>query len=109
MTPTEINILIAVLATVFGIAIRHVWGYYYIDSAAMDIIDDWQHVYEQDVAESFTMGFKHGVAVVDNEDAEGDSEIGELLEKGYLTWDELEQLSELDILADIPDDVLVRG
>lgn len=74
MNPTEINILIAILATVFGIAIRHVWGYFYLDSRALDLLDNWEDAYPKDVADSYTTGFRAGVQMADDEEAEDELE-----------------------------------
>ena len=86
MTPTEINILIALLATVFGFAIRHAWAKFYLDKDAAILIDQWEKMYRElkrlKTSNNFATakfvyvrGFRDGFALADEDvDAEDDED-----------------------------------
>ncbi len=99
MTPTETNILIALLATVFGFAIRHAWAYFYLDNGAIAIINQWEKQYKElralktksnfaTARYAYEQGFRAGVKMADDEEAD-DELYDEMLSDGALMGEEL--------------------
>lgn len=75
MTPTEINVLVAIVAMIFGVAVTNIYKVSRYFKGYSDGLAGLDH----EKARAYELGFRDGVQLVDDEDAEGDAEVGELL------------------------------